>query len=777
MFSIVQCLLLRPLPYQNPEELTMLWKTYEPVAREWPASIPDLVDLREKNTSFASLSATSYHAFSLSSAEGGPHAVPAEYLGGAAVSADFFSMLGIGSMYGRLLGPDDDRLDAPRVCVLSAEVWRRRFAADPNVVGRSVMLNGLPFTVVGIAPEGFRFSGPRGDRSDVWVPLAHAEKYAERSTSRGDNHLRVMGRRRPGVTLAQAQSDMDRVTKDLQAQHRSWTRRGLYLVDLQEALVGSAKSSIVVLFGAVGLVFLVVCANVASLLLARGATRRAEMAARAALGATQARLVMQLVTESVVVFLLGGAGGAVAAYWLVDFFAQSVLREVWAANIAIRLDAAAVAFSIVVALACGVVFGIAPALATSRVAPQSVLKETAAQAGVSRSQRLLRGGLVVAQVALAFSLLVGSGLALRGYLKVAGTPPGFDFENLVTAKIALPETRYSDEDRVAAFYEELVARLGREPSVLSVAANSAMPMSGGSSNGWFKIEGRPPWPPGEGPILERNVVTAGYFATMGIPVLRGREFTLADRKGTPQVAVISQETAARFFPGEDPIGRRIDLQDRDGEQWLEIVGVVGDVRRVGLAAPIAVEAFVPVAQHAHPFMTLGIRSAHPDATMKDMVRVTSTLDPNLALFSVRLMKDRVADTFAEQRFLTLLLGAFAIAALVLSTMGLFGLVAYTTSQRTREIGIRMALGSSPRGVVGLVVRGGARLVALGLVLGSLGAVVVSRTLAGRVDGVTSFDPLVYAAIPLLLGVAGIVSCALPAWRAVRIPPSVALRYE
>lgn len=774
MFSIVESVLLRPLPYPHPEELTMLWKTHEPLAREWPASIPDLQDWQKENKTFSSIAASSYDAFSLSS-----DGKPAEYLGGADVSGDFFTMLGVRALHGRLLGPDDDRLEAPRVCVLSAEVWHRRFGSDPALVGKTVTLNAQAYTVVGIAAEGFRFSGPRGDRADAWVPLARGEDYARRAASRGNNFLRVMGRRKPGVTIAQAQADMTAVVKSLEARYpETLAHRGVNVVDLHEALVGSAKEDILVLLGAVALVFLVVCANVASLLLARGATRRGEMAARAALGATRGRLVAQLVTEAVVVFLLGGATGAVLALFLVDFFATSIAGQIWSSNIAIRVDAVALGFTLVVSLLCGLVFGVAPALATSRVEPQAVLKETAAQAGVSRSQRLLRSALVVAQVAVACALLVGGGLALRAFAAIARTPPGFDAEGLAMARTALPEAKYADDDRIVAFYDRLLARVAAEPGVESAAANNALPMGGSNSNGWFKIEGRPPWRAGEGPILERNVITPGYFQTMRIPILRGRGFTDADRKDARQVVVISQEAAARFFPNEDPIGHRIDLQDRKGDDdWREIVGVVGDVRHSGLATPIVAESYVPLTQHPNRWMTLAVRSSRPEATLAEMRRVVEELDPELSLYGRQLMKHKIAESIEQQRFVTTLLGVFALAALVLSTMGLYGLVSYSTSQRTRELGLRMALGASPSGVVALVVRGGARLVGAGLVLGLAAAVVVGRTIAAHVSGAHGFDPLVFASIPLVLGLAGIASCVVPAWRAVRIPPSVALRYE
>lgn len=773
VFSIVQALLLRPLPFPHPEELTVMWKTYEPVAKDWPSSIPDLADFRAENTTFSAVAASGWAAASLGSDD-----KPAEHVAGAEVSGDFFTMLGVRPMHGRFLGPDDDRVGAPRVCVISADLWHRRFASDPAIVGRTVTLDSRQFTIVGVGPENFRFGGPKGDRTDVWLSLVNGDGYAQRSQSRGWNSYRILGRRKPGVTVEQAQADMNGVAARLAQRYSGWQQRGIYVVDLHDALVGSAKGSALVLFGAVLLVFLVVCANVSSLLLARGATRRAEMAARAALGATRRQLVAQLVTEAVVVFALGGAGGALAAVWLVDFFANAVAHRVWAANIAFGVDGTAIAFAVAIALACGVAFGLGPALATSRVSPQTVLKETTAQAGVSRRQRVVRGALVVAQVAMAFALLAGSGLALRSYAKTAATPTGFRPEGLAIARLSLPETKYGDEERIVRMYDQLEDRLAKEPGVTDVGGNTAMPMSGSNSNGWFKIEGRPPWPD-KGPIMERNHVTPGYFATMGIPILRGRGLTRDDRAGGRRVMVISQRAAEKFFPGEDPIGRRIDLMDHkdDEDRWLEIVGIAGDVRKNGLTGPVPSEAYVPMAQQPARWMTIAARTTTGDAMLGRMRAIMRDVDPELALFGLQMMRDRVEESYEEQRFITMLLAAFALTALVLSTVGLFGLVSYTTGQRTRELGIRMALGSTPGEVIGLVVRGGATLVAVGIVLGLVAALVVGRVLAKYGTDVAAFDPLVFAAIPALLVLTGMASCLAPALRAVRIPPSVALRYE
>lgn len=773
-FSIAEALLLKPLPFDRPDELVVIAKTYDEgsVHHKWPVSIPDLHDLAAENQSFEAVAGASGGSVSLSTPGRAAEFVEATY-----VSGDFFRLFGVKALHGRVLGPDDDKLGAALTCVITEDLWRRRFEANPNVVGSTVVLESRAFTIVGVAPDWFHISSQGDARPDIWFTFASETGYAQRSTSRGNHFLRLMARRKTGVSFAQAQSELVAFSARKQQQYPdNWSRRALEMEDMHDAFVGDSKKTILVLFAAVALVFLVVCANVASLLLARGATRRAEMATRAALGATRGRLIVQLATESVVLFLIGSAGGVLLAHWLVDFFSGAVVKPRWAASPTLDVDLGAAVFAVVTALVCGVIFGLIPALSTARVEPQAVLKDTAVQAGISRSQRYVRGGLVVAQVALAFTLLVGSGLAIRAFSKVASTPLGFDADGLAVARITLPESKYDDE-QAAAFLDRYVARLEAQPGITSVAVDDSMPLMGWNSNGSFRIEGKPPWPSGEGPMLERNFVNPGYFAAMGIPVLRGRELTDADTKDSRRVTVVDELFVQRFFPNEDPIGKRIDYQSQEGNEYWEIVGVVGNVRKYGFAEATPLEAYASYRQRTRNFLGLAVRSPNPTVALEQMRRELQALDPDRALFSTGLMGARAAESIQEQKFLTTLLGAFSVAALLLATMGLFGFVSYATSQRTRELGIRMALGSSPGEVVGLVVRGGARLVALGLAFGLGGAVFVGRALSQHVEGVTSFDPLVFGSIPVGLAAVGLLSCVLPAWRAVRIPPSVALRYE
>jgi putative ABC transport system permease protein len=771
MFSLVVSLLVRPLPYPSADELTVIRRPGSS-----SVSLPDVLDWRAQGTTFASMAAMESASFSLSSA-----GEPPEYVPGTNVSGDYFSVFAIPPLRGRLLGPDDDKVGGPRVAVLSAQLWHRRFASDPGLVGRAITLNGEAYTIVGIAAEGFRFASSRSSGADVWTPLAVTRRtYARELTQRGTHYLDAIGRRKPGVSLDQARAQLSGIAATLAAAYpESNAGTKVEVVDLREALVGSSREGVWILFAAVGLVFLVVCANIANLLLARAASRRAEMAARAALGATRGRLVAQLVTETVVVFVVAALGGAFLAHWLVDIFAEGLMRGGGVWTIAFRVDAIALACSITTAIVCGLVFGLVPALEASRVSPQEVLKESGARSSMNRSQRFVRGGLVIAQVAIAFALLVGSGLALRAFAKVAATSPGFDPENVATAAISLPGGKYADPDKVALFYRDVAAAIAAQPGVESASGNSSLPMAGSNWDGSFKIEGREPWPVGSEPTLERNVVLPGYFETMRIPILRGRGITEADVKDRRRVMVISQKAAEMFFPGADPIGQRIDWgsEEDDEVRWCEIVGIVGDVRKWALSGPVLPEGYVPVAQQPVRWMTLAIRAARPDALLRDLPAVVARVDPEQAVSSLRPMSYRVDASVGPDRFVTRLLGAFAVAALLLSTLGIFGLVSYTTSQRTRELGIRFALGSSPEGVIALVMREGVRLLTAGLVLGLAGALFAGRAIAGRVYGAVSFDLLVFGTILGVLALAGLLASFLPALRAVRISPAVALRYE
>jgi putative ABC transport system permease protein len=533
------------------------------------------------------------------------------------------------------------------------------------------------------------------------------------------------------------------------------------------------------LFAAVGLVFLTVCANVAGLLLMRGSSRRGELATRAALGATTRRLALQLVTETTVIFVLGGVGGIVAASWLIHAVAE-LLQNPATTLVTIRLDLPVLASCLGIATLSGVVFGLVPALAVSRVPAQAVLKETAVGAGVSRRQRLLGGALVATQVALAFVLLAGAGLAIRGFASAATTPSGFTAREVATAGLSLAGERYSTAPERYAFYQQLLDAIAHHPGVESVAANNILPMTS-DEDGFFQIEGRPPFERGSGPYLVRDVVTPGYFRTMGIPLVQGRDFGAGDTAESRPVVIISQSVAAKLFPDVDPIGRRLawtwDSRGRREMEWREIVGVVGDIRRYGLTYPMPFEGYLPFSQDSRGAMYLAIRSPRAAAVLDELPAIVRRIDATQAVHDRRLMEDRLRASIDDLRYVSVVMGAFAAMSLLLATLGVFGLASYSTSRRTREFGLRMALGSSPGRIVGLVLSSSLGLVSVGLATGLVVALAVGRLLASRVPEVGGPDAFVFAGIAAILGITGVAASLLPAYRAVRIPPSVALRSE
>jgi len=775
MFSIVDALLLRPLPYPKAESIAVV-RTRAPWAPSASASLPDFLYWKAQATSFESLAASAYASFGLASEGSRPERVE-----GANVSGDFFRVLAVHPLRGRLLGPDDDRVAGPRVAVISAAIWQHHFGGRGDIIGKTIALNDVAFTVVGVAPEGFRFGRLNQERVDVWTPLAVSMRnYAEATNSdRGNHFLHVIGRLAPNSNLAQAESQLASIAKTLEQTYpESNAGNGIWIARLQDYLVESSRAGVWILFASVGLVFAIVCANVANLLLTRAQSRRAEMATRAALGGTRARLATQILTETATIFLIASVGGFVLAQLLIEFFSSAVIAPGAVSTIDLHVDFRALAFSVGLCLLCGILCGVVPARAAYRTQPQAVLKESASRAGVSRAQRAIAGGLVVAQVAVAFALLMASGLTLRAFSRVASTPPGFDPHNVATGKISLAPSKCEDHERRLSFFRDASAKVAAQPGAQRVALSSALPMSG-SSGYAFAIEGRPPFPPNQAPTLGFYTVTPGYFETIGIPLLRGRNFNDGDRLDARPVIIISQAAADHFFPGEEALGRRIDWGFNDGEWkhvWREVVGIVGNVRSQGLEQPPTADGYVPLAQNTDCLaMTLLARSPQAPALLRALPAAVQALDPNQDIADLKLMSARISGAMSAQRQITTLLGGFAIAGLLLATLGIFGLVSFATSQRTRELGIRIALGATPTQAVRLVLSDGFRLIAIGLAVGAVAAILVGRSLSGRIPQLVAFDVPLYVLIPLLLTVAGLLGCLPPALRAARIPPSTALR--
>jgi len=790
-FSIVNSMLLRPLPYPDAQALTVV-RTTTPVAGVGQTSrltLPDFLDFAAQAATFERMAAILGASSGIAS-EG----MPPERVVETRVSGEFFSLLGLPPLHGRLLSKSDDRAGGPCVMVVSEAMFRGRFQADPTIIGKAALLNGVSCSIVGVAPKRLALGDLKGhSRSDVWTPLAvtltdYTRWSASDRSVEGMNHfLNVIGRRRPGISLQSAETELSSIAQRLNQRYpeaNGRLKKGVRAYELQDYLVRPARFGAWLLLASVGLVFLVVCANVASLVLARAEGRRSELAVRVALGATPARLAGQILAETIVVFALSSVLGAIASWFLLEGFSRAIVERHVAAVVGLRVDAAALATSTVACVAVGLAFMLGPALTTARVEPHAVLRRSAERASASRAQRNLRSGMVIAQVALALALLVGAGTTLKAFAALASTPLGFEPENLATATVILPEPKYPGGgtpdwppvESVVQFYEQALARIAAHPGVLRASMNRCLPIRCGSLA--VGVEG-PRRREIYQPTLGYNVVSPGYFGTLGIPLLRGRDFTRADGRETRPVVILSQTAAARLFPDEDPIGRRLDYGNDTSVVFREVVGIVGDVRAGRLDGSGGVDGYFPFAQMGAESreMTFFVRTDNPDAFLRELPRSIQAIDPNQDVARLATMQDLVSDSIQVERQLAMLLGAFAVSALLLAALGVFGLVSYTTAQRTRELGIRLALGSMPERVVGLVLVGGLRLLGAGLALGVLLAIFVGRALAGRIPNVTGFEPLITLAVAALLGAVGLLGCVIPAWRAARIAPARALRYE
>ncbi len=771
IFSVAYGVLLRPLPLRAPDRLVQLWES-NPL-KGWtavtvaPANLKDWID---RNHSFASVAyyfgaddkGATTQAFSIS---GGDRP---ERLDGLLVSPDFFDVLGVEPRLGRGFAPGENTIGRHRVIVLSDGLWKRRFGADPRVVGREVRLNGQAYQVIGVAPAGFEFPSAG---IDFWAPMAFDP--AKFWAGRRPHFLRAVARLKPGVTFAQARDDLHRIAAELEREHPDTNEQmGAGFTPVQEWMVGDTRRPLVLLLAAVSGLLLIACANVAGLVLVRGVGRARELAVRAALGAGRARLVRQLLTESALLAALGGAAGLVVAR-----AALSAFRSFAPADLPrfdeIRLDWPVLAAAVAVTLVSVALVGLVPALRHARVRPDA-LKEggRGSTAAGQRTRRLF----VVSEVALSVVLVVAAGLLVRSFDRLVRVDPGFDAQRVLTFEVSLPGLRYDNNAKVVAFFRSLVERLQAIPGVRAAGATSRKPLTGYRWTDDFVIEGRPGF---LGRELRHKEVTPGYFRAMGVPLLNGRPFAWSDDAKVPSVAVINEAFARQYFPGVDPVGRRISYTEADEKpDWVTIIGVAGNEKQDSLAATPRPEVFDPLAQSPTSAMTLVLQSAADPTALVGAARgAVESLDPALAVYSVETMAQVVGGSVSQDRFLTALVGLFASLALVLACVGLYGLVSFTVSARTQEIGVRMALGARRGLVLALVVGEGIRLVAVGLVLGLVVAAALTRGLASLLFEVTPTDPLTFAGVAaLFIGVA-VVAVAVPARRASRVDPLVALRYE
>ncbi|MCI0408155.1 MAG: ABC transporter permease [Acidobacteria bacterium] len=770
LFSVVNSVLLRPLPFPNPGRLVAVWE-FVP-EKGWyrePFSFPDFADWREQTKSFEKMAAYTYVGATLG--EGGD----AEFVGGAAVSADLFPILSARPRLGRVFTAEEDRPGAARAVILGHGLWERRFHSSPEVLGQTILLDGESCTVVGVMPETFNFPIGGSPRS-YWVPLTTDPDTRERVELRGNHYLRAVGLLKEGIGPLQAEADLDTIARRLETAYPGTNHlMRARVLPLHEELVGDVRPALLVLLGAVGFVLLIACANIANLLLARASSRQKEIAIRAALGAGWGRIARQLLVESLLLSLAGGALGLLVAIWGVDFVVRLAPGPIPRIG-EIGLDVRVLAFTLGVSLLTGILSGLAPALRSARASLDPDLREGRGGEAEGWRRNRVRALLVVSEVALSLVLLAGAGLMLRTFQRLSGVDPGFKPENVLTVSVSLPNASYPNGAQRIAFVDRLLERVGAVPGVRSAATVFTLPLGGSNRSNSFRIPDRPQAPEGD-PDANYRTISPGYLVSMGIPLLKGRAFTAQDGATTPAVALVNETFARRFFPGEDPIGKVIET-DEDGTRRREIVGVVGDVRFDSLDSHLEPEYYVPYPQAPETSVTLVVRAAKDPSslapTLREQVRA---LDPSLPLYAVRTMEEYLAASVADRRVIALLLGSFAAVALALAATGLYGVLAYSVSRRTREIGIRVALGARPADVLKLVVAQGMLLTVAGLGIGLAGGLLLTRFLSGLLFGVRPTDPLTFAGVSALLAGVALLACYLPARRAARVDPVTALHYE
>jgi putative ABC transport system permease protein len=768
IFSVVNAVLLRPFPYESPERLLVLQESVSGGAA-FTASYPNFADWRAQNRACSSMAAVrTNESFNFTGA-GEP-----ERLQGRVVSAEFFSTLGIKPLLGRDFLAEEDRPGATPAVILSHGFWQRRFGADPGVIGKQLTLNNQSFAVVGVTPANFQY----GAEADVTVPIG---LQAERFRLRGkDPGVSVVARLRPGVSQQQAETELNLIAARLEQQYpESNTGRRVLLTPLHESFVGDVRQPLLILLGSVGLVLLIACANVANLLLVRASARRKEMAVRVALGAGRARIIRQLLTESLLLAALGAALGILLAFWGTSLIISQVPDGIPRLQEA-RVDAPVLAFTLAVSLLTGLLFGLAPALRASRPNLTEGLKE--GERGSSGRRQRLRAALVVCEVALTLSLLAGAGLLIQSFRRVLQVDPGFKAQNLLTMQLSVNN---ADGHQVANFFEQLQQAVRGLPGVNSVAVSNGLPL-GGANQPPFIVEGRPRPEPGKEPAGIRYTVSPDYFRTLGIELLKGRVFAAQDTPDTQPVVIIDEVLARQYFPDEDPLGKRIRqvLPDAPG---LEIVGVVRHVEHDSLDGQAAARAQFYLPFHQIPLerlptqvrrINLLVRTEVDPSSLAPAVRgQVAALNKDQALFNVRTMEQIVAQSVAPRRFSMLLLTIFAAVALVLAGVGIYGMMSYAVAQRTREIGVRMALGAQVSDVLRMVIGQGMKLVLTGLALGLVASVALTRTIRSLLFGVSATDPATFAAIAALLALVALLACFVPARRATRVNPMVALRGE
>jgi len=771
IFSVVNTVLLQSLPYKDAGQLVSVWEVQNNVAQQMFAPA-EFLDHQSQNHSFTDMAA--YRSMYLTlTGQGEP-----EQLDGMIVSANLFSLLGVSAERGRIFEPEDGRAGAARVAIISHNFWQERFGGDPNVIGKTLTLSDEPVTLIGVMSPGFQDPSQSNERQ-VWinprnvVPDWSPNLAVDVRSIRDTGFLRVIARLKPNVNVSQAQTDLDAIAARLQQQYPRPSGHGARVISLHEQTVGSVRPTLLILLGAVSLVLLIACANVTSLMLTRATERYREMAIRTALGASRWRIVRQLLVESLLLAGLGCVGGFLFAFWSMRLILASGRSEIPRLS-QMGLDYRVFIFTLGVSVLTGLVFGLAPALAAAKPDLNSALKEGSKNTTAARNR--LRQTLVVAEVALASVVLIGAGLLVSSFAKLLAVKPGFNQQHLLTMRIGLGNQRYIKSVERKRFVSELNARMEAVPGVDSVGIGDDLPIAGTDSSTSLKIQDRPLTSPNDLVSVGLHVISPHYFDALGTRLLKGRVFTEHDAADAPSVFIINETLARRCWPNQDPLGKRIRYNNAD--PWGEIVGVVEDVKFDGLHLESTPHLFEPYQQNAWSFLVVTIRSPLDKGTLLAAVRrEVKALDPNLPISNVRMMEEVIAQSLATRRFVLLLFGLFAGLALLLATIGIYGVLTASVSQRTRELGVRIALGATTRDVRRLIVGQGLKLVLSGLVVGVVSALALKRVIGKLLFGVSPTDPMTFLAIAVLMIAVALLACWIPARRATKVDPLLALRSE
>ncbi|MEW6128732.1 MAG: ABC transporter permease [Acidobacteriota bacterium] len=769
IFSVVYGVLLRPLSLPDPDKVVNLWEarfeSSQGITFQGSVSAPNYFDWREQNEVFTGLSAYQFTNLSLQTAE------QPERIRGAMVSSEFFDVLGVQPLKGRIFLQGEDQQGKNHVAILSYQLWQRNFAADPDIVNKEIILGGETHTIIGVMPATFGFPSRF---TEIWIPLIIPPDLA---ANRGYHYLLTIARLKDGVMLEQAQDHLKAIARGIEEKYpNEQTGRSILVIQAQEQLVQNIRPALLMLLGAVGLVLLIACTNVANLLLARATARTREIAIRTALGASRFRLIAQFLTESVLLSLMGGALGLLLAYWGVDVLLNLATNFLPRVN-EVSLDWRVIVFTLGISIVTGILFGLAPALQISKPNIQSFLKE-GGSSGHSPHRNWLRSTFVVSEIALSLMLLVGAGLLIKSFSYLLEIDSGMKPDNVLTMGIALPQAKYSTQQTAAAFHRQILERLAALPTVNSVGIINMLPIQQTGNNGSFEIEGKPPYPVGQEPIAEKRSIIGDYFKALGIAVAEGRTFTSQDQEKSTPVVMVNKTFVKKFMDSDSVVGKRINVGDN--VDWRVIVGVVEDIRQNGITREPMPEIYVPINQSGFPINSISLvvqTTTNPTALTSAIRHEIQAIDPMQPIHNVKTMEEVISDSVAGNRLNMTLLTIFAGLAIILAVIGIYSVMSYTVTQSTKEIGIRLALGADTLNVLKLVLGQGFVLTLIGIAIGIAGAYALTGLMSGLLFGVKATDPVVFIAVSVILIIVALAACLVPARRAIKVDPIIALRYE